>query len=276
MFPIRRHPLTWLMLIATLAVDCAALVNLERVRQSEPWAVHDKWRDLLVWGGWAQWSAMALWVALGGGRHLVRASWLTIAAALFCAVCYRFAPHIAVVYIGLAGLQVLTVASLGCLAKKLGGTDTWLGDDPLRDGPPRFTTAQLLGWTTLAAMWMAATRDIHLLDFGDSPWLGIINLAGAPFLALVALGRPTSSSARRTICVLAGAASIGLGYFSTVWLYRGPWYGLVATRVVVSNLVQVLYLVAWWEVIRLDRSVELRRAPAARKKIARWFQVESS
>ena len=232
-----------LMVLATLAVDAAWL------GPRPPGDAH-AWQTFMAWGGWAQWSGVVLWGVLGGSHPLARATAVTGVGMALAAGALTWAPAAAFAYIRLGLVHAAILAVVGLIGGRWARfrTGCVLAGDAARPSPrPRFriTLREWFGWTVLLAVWCAVAGDARLADFGGSPLVGVVNLAGAPAIALLAMNASGGCSRRAAQAVVAAACGIALAAGSTQWLDDGPWAAIAGRRLALSNVTQMLYLFAW-------------------------------
>lgn len=238
---IRRHPLTTLLLIATLVVDVTLMV----VGGGRDVRLRTALAGLLL----GQTGALALWAVWGSGHRLGRVSVLVVATCAIALATGGKAMLGTQQWLAILASYTLAVY-LWSLMVAAGNAYTGRIKSQEDDGPSwQVSLIELFGWTILVAIVSFASRSMSFTFLRSDTYV--------PLKAALLLATPA---------MLAAGVRSSLDDFTPSKLYWFCFAGAAVSVVVVFNLVenivgvplilaQVGYLVIWFVVVVLDRSM---------------------
>lgn len=239
----RQRPLTWLFVLATIAVDLV-LMTIERPR--------GPWRAFTFGLILGQMAALAIWAVRGNMHRLARAGCLVGAMGLLMQATYvqggRTSPWLAFC----AGYVFLIM--LATLVSDLLRYRLSVG--PAAQSPRerwQVPLVEFFGWTIVVAILSFAARhmDFHSLLRVENVVM-IVALLAVPMLMTCFLGW-LDRRASRTIILAFGLLVAGICLLGEAGGYAGGYVVFVQTA----------YLIVWIAVLGMDNVLSRMGSPAA-------------
>lgn len=244
----RHYPLTWLFIIATVCVDLVILFTTDK---SSAMLENAGARFYLYnFGLPAQFSTLAIWGVMGKTHRLARAAWITLAFGSLMFLTWLVEGPISGESFALNFIQFFTVAVAAALWRAVG-----FGRRSSQE-PIRISLVEMFGWTMVVALWAFAVRFAlggAIVDAYTIVW--IVAASVAPVLIVPVLyGRLSTVS--RLLWLTALYLLAMLSYAIGTNYMEGPmplWaFGMA--------LVQLIYISAWWSMVRMDEALQQRHA----------------
>ncbi len=174
----------------SFAIALSAAIVADSLATHYAWTVRMPAAQLVFWAlAFSQVSLLGIWLGIGTSHGVLRAAGVAVGIAIWTRIIARSSPGLPENWTMMFVLQTAATA-LPLIIVQLAGVQLTAAsaerDKPARPlAPPQFSLVQLLQWTTLVALLMAAVRFVGFPETGI-PLLAVL-AGGFSLLSLLAV-----------------------------------------------------------------------------------------